>query len=86
MRAIITQRESTDQYGVLIDMLESSYIRFFESLGLVVSSISNYHNDIENHLEKNEYEVAILTGGGDIPPTFFDQRVSVQAQKFRNKT
>ncbi|MCR5260457.1 MAG: gamma-glutamyl-gamma-aminobutyrate hydrolase family protein [Candidatus Gastranaerophilales bacterium] len=61
MKALITQREVTDSYNVKCDMLESTYIPYFESIGINAVPVSNFQTvtDIDTDL-------IILTGGGSI--------------------
>lgn len=86
MKAIITQREAIDSHGVPIDVLESNYIYYFESLDLELLVISNFHKNIKEYLSKTDYDIVILTGGGSIPPDFYDEERNDFIQKNRDIT
>lgn len=72
MKALITQREQIDPYGVSIDVLESTYVTYFESLGIDLFQLSNFTINLEKILEDNNFEIIILTGGGAIPNQFYN--------------
>ena len=42
LSALITQREGVNQYGDPVDILESGYVRFYELLGFIPKTISNF--------------------------------------------
>lgn len=67
MIAFITQRESRDNHGTSIDILESRYINYFESLGLELKILSNFHTNIKELLNQSVFDLVILTGGGSVP-------------------
>lgn len=73
MRALITQRESTDQHGTPIDSLESSYVLFFEKLGVHLHMISNFHTNLGDVLSREYYDGVIISGGGSIPSKYYDK-------------
>lgn len=81
---MITQREAVDSYGTPIDILESFYVAFFESLGLELIIVSNFHRDIRNLLKKDQFDFAILTGGGAIPPKYYEEYCSDSLQSKRD--
>ena len=67
LRALITQRESTDQYGGRIDSLEAEYVEYFEQLGIQVCPVSNYMQDVVSFARNSHCEMLILSGGGVVP-------------------
>nr|WP_321500616.1 gamma-glutamyl-gamma-aminobutyrate hydrolase family protein [uncultured Dethiosulfovibrio sp.] len=72
MIALLTPREVTDSHGVPTDVIESTYIDFFESLGLDPWAISNFHSEIPALVKKTSVDVVVLTGGGSLPPHYYD--------------
>lgn len=87
MRALITQREATDSYGELVDVLETRYIEYFSKLGITVSPVSNFFSDRGESLLKNEMSDAlILTGGGELPPQFYREQRGRGRQPHRDET
>lgn len=66
MKALITQREGVDKYGVAIDSLESGYISYFEDLGYELIPVSNYISSVD-YLFGEMPSLLILTGGGSLP-------------------
>ena len=85
MRALITQRESLDQYSVGIDVLESTYVIFFERIGVNLRPVSNYHSDIKSIFNDEPYNLVILTGGGTIESKYYDKPHSDELQPNRDK-
>ena len=82
---MITQRESKDRYGVPIDVFESTYIKFFEKIGIQLRTISNFHNDVSNILRNEIYDLIILTGGGAIDSKYYDKPHFDELQENRDK-
>jgi gamma-glutamyl-gamma-aminobutyrate hydrolase PuuD len=80
MRALISQRESVDQYSVGIDVLESTYVMFFERIGINLRPVSNFHADIESIFDDGPYDLVILTGGGTIESKYYDKAHSDELQ------
>lgn len=80
MRALITQRESLDQYSVGIDVLEATYVIFFERIGVLLRPVSNFHGDIESIFNDSPYDLVILTGGGAIESKYYDEPHSDELQ------
>ena len=60
MKALITQKEITNEFGVQCDCIESNYITFFEELNVELIPVSNFQN------KKIKSDFLILTGGGEI--------------------
>jgi len=85
VRALITQRESLDQYSVGIDVLESTYVIFFERIGVNLRPVSNYHGDVESIFNDGPYDLAILTGGGSIESKYYNNPHSAELQPNRDK-
>lgn len=74
MKALITQREQLDSYGVPIDVLESTYVTYFEKLGIDLSQLSNFTINFEKIIAINSLDLIILTGGGSIPSKFYKEK------------
>ena len=66
MVAVITQKEQLDKHNVKVDVLESNYIRYFESLGLELNGISNFSSKQMILTKTNGADLIILTGGGTV--------------------
>lgn len=71
MKALITQREQLDSHGLAIDVLESTYVTYFESLGMDLFQLSNFTMNLDRILADGNFEIIILTGGGSIPNQFY---------------
>jgi gamma-glutamyl-gamma-aminobutyrate hydrolase PuuD len=71
MIALITQRESKDKHSTPIDVLEATYINFFEKNGLELRVVSNFHQSVKNLV--NSADMVILTGGGSVHPIYYDK-------------
>lgn len=71
MKALITQREQLDSHGMPIDVLESTYVTYFEQLGLDLYQLSNFTSHLDKILKVNSFDFIILTGGGSIPSKFY---------------
>lgn len=67
MRGLITQRQIVDQYGVECDALESSYIKYFSSIGIDPFVISNFQK-----ASLYNSDILILTGGGSVKSECFN--------------
>lgn len=72
MNALISQRAYINSHGVACDCLESEYTKYFNGLGLFLRVVSNYsHPDTWSNNELfNNIDLIILTGGGDIDPSY----------------
>lgn len=70
MKALISQREITDQHGILIDSLESNYVHYFESIGYKLLPVSNFLQRVD-YLFDFGIELLILTGGGSVPSRYY---------------
>ena len=86
MKALITQRESVDQYSVGIDVLESTYVTFFERLDVDLRPVSNFHSEVKTIFEGGNYDLVILTGGGSVESKYYDQPHSDKLQNNRDNT
>ena len=84
MKALISQRQAKNRYSTFIDVLEAPYITFFEKLGIDLHVVSNFHVSIK-HLT-NDLDLIILTGGGNVPVSYYDQPDSGDVQEYRDKT
>ncbi len=71
MKALITQREQLDSHGVPIDVLESTYVVYFEHLGVELHQLSNFTTNLHRFLDSNSFDLIILTGGGSLPSEFY---------------
>lgn len=85
MKALITQRETIDTHGVPIDVLDSTYVKFFEKLDIELIMVSNFHNDIRSVLNKKHFDLVILTGGGTIPSKYYEENHDEELQKNRDQ-
>ncbi len=71
LSALITQREGVNQYGDPVDILESAYIRFYELLGFIPKTVSNFTKNVEMLFSKKR-DLLIVVGGGSLPPEVYD--------------
>lgn len=69
-RALISQRQQRDRFGVPIDVLESSYIRYFERMGYIVIPVPNFTKTLSDYLHL-DISLVILTGGGSVASRYF---------------
>ena len=53
MKALITQKEITNEFGVQCDCIESNYITFFEELNVELIPVSNFHLHGFNKISKS---------------------------------
>ena len=83
MKAIITQRQGINQYGLPVDTLEATYISYFEDLGLDLTIISNYTKRLDQKL-KGKIDLIILTGGGSINPIYYEEGHKESLQEKRD--
>jgi len=85
MRALITQREQLDSHGTLIDVLESTYVTFFEQLGIELYLLSNFTTKLEILLDSNSFDFIILTGGGSLHSKFYRENHNDFDQQNRDR-
>ncbi|MBO4644095.1 MAG: gamma-glutamyl-gamma-aminobutyrate hydrolase family protein [Alphaproteobacteria bacterium] len=83
-RALITQREIKDAYGVSCDCLEKSYVDYFTEMSVSLIPVSNFARPDESVLK--QAELLILTGGGDLLAECYTETVSVSPQPARDET
>jgi gamma-glutamyl-gamma-aminobutyrate hydrolase PuuD len=69
-KLLISQKVEINRHGELIETLEASLIKYFNSLGAVLFPVSNFTNSVEDYISCIEYEGLILSGGGDVNPDF----------------
>lgn len=86
MTALISTRESRDTHGVSVDILESTYIRYFEKLGITPLPLSNFHQNPERLFSELSVKLLVLTGGGSIPSKYYDTPHQDFLQKQRDIT
>jgi len=82
VRAFITQKEEIDKHGTLVDVLESDYIRYFESFNLELEIVSNFSM---SQLVIEEDDLIILSGGGSIAPHNFKSKLNNLKQSNRDE-
>lgn len=82
IKALISQRESVNQYGGLSDSLEKEYIDYFTGLGIIVFPVSNFGNVEE--MFSLDWDLVILTGGGILPQEFYNYERSGARQDHRD--
>lgn len=84
--ALISQREQVDKYGVPIDVMESVYIRFFESMGICTVPVSNFMARPQEMFEMENVIAVVLTGGGSLPTKYYDEDYGYEVQSNRDFT
>lgn len=67
MKALITMREETNQYGELIESIERSYVNFFGDLGWELIPVLSSSDSVYDFWD---VDVIILTGGGTVPSQY----------------
>lgn len=72
LSALITQREGVNQYGDPVDILESGYIRFYELLGFIPKTVSNFTKNVEMLFNKKR-DLLIVVGGGSLASKYYDR-------------
>jgi putative glutamine amidotransferase len=68
---LITQRHSINAHGDWIDSLENSYVRYFETLGLVLFPVPSVTGNLERFIESVSPGGIILSGGGNVAPDLY---------------
>lgn len=81
MKALISQRECIDSHGTYIDVLESDYIKFFESMNVMIFPVSNFVSTIEPLFKLTEWDLLILSGGGSVPQKYYDSEFKDEPQQ-----
>jgi putative glutamine amidotransferase len=84
LKALITQREQLDVHKVPIDVLESTYVVYFEQLGIDLYQLSNFTVNLNRILDDNKFDLIILTGGGSIGNQFYRKKHNDYLQKNRD--
>ena len=70
----ISQRNMKIGKGANSDVLENDYIKYYESFGLILLPIPNVCKDISSYFKQIPIEGIILTGGGDVNPSYYHQK------------
>lgn len=66
MRGLITMRESIDQHGQKISIIEHEYIDFFESINCQLVTLPNAESVVSSLIQYIEaVDFIVLSGGGD---------------------
>lgn len=84
LSALITQREGVNQYGDPVDILESGYVRFYELLGFIPKTVSNFTKNVEMIFNKKR-DLLIVVGGGSLPPSMYDRPHEDELQPNRDR-
>ncbi len=84
LSALITQRESVNAYGYPTDVQEAAYMRFCELLGFIPKPVSNYTKNVEKLFDKKR-DLLIVSGGGALPPSFYDRPHTEDLQPNRDR-
>lgn len=83
LRALITQREGTNQYGDPTDILESAYVRFYELLGFIPVPVSNHTKNFEKLFDE-KVDLLIVVGGGSLDSRYYDRNHNDELQPHRD--
>ena len=67
----ISQKVIIDPHGQKLDALEMSYTSYFDSLGIMLHTVSNFTKDLDTYLSMINYDGLILSGGGDVNPACY---------------
>lgn len=84
LSALITQREGVNMYGDPVDILESAYIRFYELLGFIPKTVSNFTKNVEMLFNKKR-DLLIVVGGGSLAPELYDRPHEDELQPNRDR-
>lgn len=84
MKILISQRESLNQYGDLIDSLEANYIEYFNRIGYTSFTVSNFLNNLDEIFEC-KWDAIVLTGGGILKKDVYNYSVTGYYQEHRDK-
>lgn len=84
LSALITQREGVNMYGDPVDILESGYIRFYELLGFIPKTVSNFTKNVEMLFNKKR-DLLIVVGGGSLSPEVYDHPHDDELQPNRDR-
>lgn len=85
MIALLTQRESVDSHGTKVDILESTYVSYFEKYNIHLHPLSNFSKFIVEDSIFKELKLIILTGGGDIDGVLNTDEDDVILQRNRDQ-
>ncbi len=73
---LITQRQEKNSRGDPIDMLENTYVLYFERFGITLVPIPNWSHRVEQYVTQLPVEGIIITGGNDVDPKSYGESVS----------
>ncbi len=71
MCVAISQRRNINKHGATMDALESSYVDYFERLGVLLVPIPNSSINLKDYFERFSIKGIILTGGNMINPSLY---------------
>lgn len=75
MLVAISQRQQYNKNGAPIDVLEQSYLTYFESYGIQMVLIPNVRSLVDYYFDHFHLEGIILTGGEDIDPKVYGESI-----------
>lgn len=81
LHALISQRQELNKYGDSIDSLETTYVKFFNSLNVSLVSVPNLNDNLE---KVADFKLLILSGGGIISNEHYRYNVLGFHQNERN--
>ena len=70
MLCAISLRQEKNGHGDAVDVIEQSYINYFEKFGLKLLIIPN-GSDVDSYFERLSIERVILSGGNDVDPLMY---------------
>ncbi len=83
LHGLITQREGMNMYGKPTDVLETAYVEFYESLGIMLHPVSNFTENYDALFEE-AVDVLIVTGGGTLHPRHYVEPHKAELQPHRD--
>ncbi|MBI4053508.1 MAG: gamma-glutamyl-gamma-aminobutyrate hydrolase family protein [Candidatus Diapherotrites archaeon] len=73
MICLISQRRNQNRYGAYLDALETSYVTFFEGLGVSLVPVSNESVRVRKMFDEFKAHGVILTGGENVDSKVFGE-------------
>lgn len=74
MWVAVSQRMLKSDNGLDMDVLENSYVNYFEGFGIRLVPIPNACRDIEVYFKELPIKAVILSGGNDVNPRLYGQK------------
>lgn len=80
MKVGITQREKYDSQKGYLDILEQSYIDYYQTFGLTLIPIPNNIADAHLFMKELGIESLFLSGGNDVSPALYNSKAEISSE------